>query len=164
MNNTLVQYFIKYGHLVLPGIGILKWDKQEAYWENNKLIAPKEQIILEPIFEKPIDSFFAFISEDLGISKDQAHLHFDEYMDDFTCRTIASLNIGNLGTLHKNASQYSWNNLYNSVSYYRDISPNMVELNTESLSNEKPIKVEAWILSAGIIFIIAVTLIIFKFL
>lgn len=164
MNNSIVQYFIKFGHLVIPGIGTLNWQKQEAFWENNKLNAPKEQIILEPIFENPAPSFFTFIAEDLGISEEQAQLQFQEYIDDFTCKTIASLNIGNLGTLHKNASQYSWNNLYNSSSYYKDIIPNLAENSSGEIASDKPIKGEAWIIWAVIITIIAVSLILFKFL
>lgn len=164
MNNSIVQYFIKFGHLVLPGIGTLNWHKQEAFWENNKLNAPKEQIILEPIFENPTPSFFIFIAEDLGISEVQARLQFQEYMDDFTYKTIASLNIGNLGTLHKNASQYSWNNLYNSSNYYKDIIPNLAENSSEDIVSGTPIKGESWIIWAVIITIIAVSLILFKFL
>lgn len=165
MNNSLIQYLIKFGHLVLPGIGILKWQKQEAYWENNKLIAPKEQIILEPKFEKPAKSFYAFLAAELGISEEQAILQFEDYMDNFTGRTIASLNIGNLGTLHKNASQYSWNNLYNSVSYYRDIVPNLAENRTGELITENTSqKIATWIIWAGIITITAISLIVFKYL
>jgi hypothetical protein len=164
MNNSIVQYFIKFGHLVLPGIGTLNWQKQEAFWENNKLNAPKEQIILEPIFENPTSSFFTFIAEDLGISAEQAQLQFQEYMDDFTCKTIASLNIGNLGTLHKNASQYSWNNLYNSSHYYKDMVPDLAENSSEDTASGKPKKGESWIIWAVIMTIIAVSLILFKFL
>jgi hypothetical protein len=162
MNNTLIQYFIKFGHLVLPEIGTLKWHKQEAYWESNTLIAPREQIVLEQVYEKPSKQFYGFLADDLGLSIEQATLQFEAYMNEFTNQTIASLNIGNLGTLHKNASQYSWNNLYNGENYYKNITPIAASVVVEDPSQTATKKMSGWVIWTIVITLIAVSLILYK--
>jgi hypothetical protein len=162
MNNTLIQYFIKFGHLVLPEIGTLKWHKQEAYWESNSLIAPKEQIVLEQIYEKPSKQFYSFVADDLGLSTEQASLQFEAYLNEFNNQTIASLNIGNLGTLHKNASQYSWNNLYHGESYFKNITPVTAATEQEHDLSQSQNKINAWVTWTIVIAIIAFSLILYK--
>jgi hypothetical protein len=162
MNNTLIQYFIKFGHLVLPEIGTLKWHKQEAFWESNTLIAPKEQIVLEQVYEKPSKQFYSFIADDLGVSIEQATIQFEAYLNDFTNQSIASLNIGNLGTLHKNASQYSWNNLYNGDNYYKNIIPVVASEVFVDEANVTAKKLNAWLVWTIVITIIAISLILYK--
>jgi hypothetical protein len=162
MNNTLILYFIKFGHLVLPEIGTLKWHKQEAYWESNTLIAPKEQIVLEQVYEKPSKQFYSFVADDLGLSIEQATLQFEAYLNEFTNQTIASLNIGNLGTLHKNASQYSWNNLYNGENYYKNITPVAASVEVEEHSQASTKKLNSWVIWTIVITLIAVSLILYK--
>ncbi len=162
MNNSLIQYFIKFGHLVLPGIGILKWHKQEAYWENNILVAPKEQIILESVHEKPSKQFYTFIADDLGISVEQANLQLEAYINQFISQKIGSLNIGNLGTLHKNESQYAWNNLYQGDHYFKDITPILAATFTDDNTIDKPKQKNTWIVWAIVIAVISISLILFK--
>lgn len=162
MNHTLIQYFIKFGHLVLPEIGTLKWHKQEAFWESNALIAPKEYIVLEQVYEKPSKQFYSFIADDLGVSIEQATIQFKVYLNDFTNQTIASLNIGNLGTLHKNASQYSWNNLYNGDNYYKNITPVVASEVLIDHSHVTEKKLNAWLVWTMVITIIAISLILYK--
>ncbi len=162
MNNSLIQYFIKFGHLVLPEIGTLKWQKQEAYWESNTLIAPKEQIVLESVYENPSKQFYTFVAEDLGLSIEQATIQFDIYLKEFTNQAIASLNIGNLGTLHKNASQYSWNNLYNGENYFKNITPVAAPIVKEKDSKVSSNKSSIWIIWTLIITSIAIILILYK--
>jgi hypothetical protein len=162
MNNTLIQYFIKFGHLELPEIGTLKWHKQEAYWESNTLIAPKEQIVLEQVYVKPSKQFYSFVADDLGLSIEQATLQFEAYLNEFTNQTIASLNIGNLGTLHKNASKYSWNNLYNGDDYYKNIIPVAATVMVTDEAKETVKKLNTWIIWTVVIIIIAVVLILYK--
>jgi hypothetical protein len=162
MNNSLIQYFIKFGHLVLPEIGILKWHKQEAFWENNTLIAPKEQIILESVNEKPSKQFYAFIADELGISVEQANLQFETYINQFTSQNIGSLNIGNLGTLHKNVSQYAWNNLYQGDQYFKNITPIVAAVDIDEKINVANRNYSAWMYWAIAITIVAVSLILLK--
>jgi hypothetical protein len=149
---------------VFPGIGVIKWQKQEPYWENNKLVAPKQQIIFELMYEQPSQQFYTFLADDLGVSKEDAILQFEDFINQFTIKTIASINIGNLGTLHKNASQYSWNSLYNSVSYYRDINPKYADKKFEDGLIEQPKKIESWILWAIGFILIGISLIVYKHL
>lgn len=162
MNNSLIQYLIKFGHLILPEIGTLKWQKQEAYWESNTLIAPKEQIVLESVYENPSKQFYSFVAEDLGLSIEQATIQFEVYLKEFTNQTIASLNIGNLGTLHKNASQYSWNNLYNEENYFKNLTPVATSIVEDYENKEISNKSISWIVWTLIITTIAVILILYK--
>ena len=122
MTKSLVQFFIKNGHLDLPNIGVLRWSKQESVWLNNQLSAPKETIVLDNITANPTKHFYSFLAEDLGISVEQASVQFEAYLLDFTSKKIASLNIGSLGTLLKNEEVISWNNLYNAEIYYKDLN------------------------------------------
>jgi hypothetical protein len=162
MNNSLIQYLIKFGHLVLPEIGTLKWQKQEAYWESNTLIAPKEQIVLESVYENPSKQFYSFVAEDLGLSIEQATIQFEVYLKEFTNQTIASLNIGNLGTLHKNASQYSWINLYNEENYFKNLTPVATSIIEDYENKEISNKSISWIVWTLVITTIAVILILYK--
>ena len=162
MTNSLIQYFIKNGHLDLPGIGSLKLHKEEAFWENNQLIAPKEKIILDPIANKPSKSFFIFLADDLGISIEQANLQFEIFINQFISQTIASLTIGNLGTLHKNASQISWNNLYHSDYYYHNLEPNIAEKSKDHSNEFASEKKVDWWVWAIVIAVIALSLIFYK--
>jgi hypothetical protein len=140
----------------------LKWQKQEAYWESNTLIAPKEQIVLESVYENPSKQFYSFVAEDLGLSIEQATIQFEVYLKEFTNQTIASLNIGNLGTLHKNASQYSWNNLYNEENYFKNLTPVATSIVEDYENKEISNKSISWIVWTLIITTIAVILILYK--
>ncbi len=162
MINSLVQYFIKNGHLELPGIGSLKWLKQESYWENNMLVAPKELITLDPISNKPEVAFFIHLSDDLGISVDQAEIQFDEFLNSFKSQTIASLTFGNLGTLHKNAANISWNNLYYSESYFKFNEPTIVSNDSNDLDDVYSSSIKSWVLWAITIAIVSIILIVYK--
>ena len=124
MTKSLVQYFIKNGHLDLPNIGVLRWSKQESVWLNNQLSAPKETIVLDTIAANPTKYFYSFLAEDCGLSVEQAIVKFEAFILDFTSKKIASLNMGSLGTLLKNEEVISWNNLYNAEIYYKDLNIN----------------------------------------
>jgi hypothetical protein len=162
MTKSLVQYFIKNGHLDLPTIGVLRWSKQESVWQNNQLTAPKETIILDRIVANPTKHFYSFLAEDLGLSIEQAHVQFENYIADFTSKKIASLNIGSLGTLLKNEEEVSWNNLYNADIYYKDITINP-SINSD-IVNELPIetKKDYWWVWTILIAFIALALIFYK--
>ncbi len=162
MINSLIQYFIKNGHLDMPGIGTLKLYREEAFWENNILVAPKEKIVLDPISNKPSKSFFIFLADDLGVSIEQANLQFESFINQFVTQTIASLTIGNLGTLHKNASQISWNNLYNSEYYFKNIALSLadtIDNNANEFAVEKKV---SWWVWAIVITVTSLALIFYK--
>jgi hypothetical protein len=106
-------------------------------------------------------AFYHYLSEALNISFEQANLQFDEFINQFKTQKIASLNLGHLGTLHKNDSIFSWNNLYNANMYYKD-----VEIEIGSFVQEQPTesflaKDYWWLWAIGFILIAAV-LIIYK--
>jgi hypothetical protein len=162
MINSLIQYFIKNGHLDMPGIGSLRLFKEEAYWENNQLIAPKEKIVLDPVANKPSKDFFIFLADYLGLSVDQAILQFDAFINQFISQTIASLTIGNLGTLHKNASQISWNNLYHSEYYFNNVETIVSETSNEDSNEFASERKIGWWIWAIIISIISIALIFYK--
>ena len=161
MIQTLVQYFIKNGHLDLPSIGILKWGKQASHWENNKFIAPKEFIHLEITEVVPSKHFFNFLSEELNVSVEQANLQYEAFIQKFLSQPITSLNFGNLGTLHKNQNEISWNNLYNAAVYYQDLSMNIAPV-FEEHQGENNQKKDYWWIWALLLVAIAAGLIIYK--
>jgi hypothetical protein len=161
MIQTLVQYFIKNGHLDLPSIGILKWSKQASYWENNKFIAPKEFIDLEITDVIATKHFFNFLSEELNVSVEQANLQYEAFIQKFLSQPITSLNFGNLGTLHKNQNEISWNNLYNADVYYQDLEMNIVPVFEEQTENNYR-KKDYWWIWALVLVAIAAALIFYK--
>ena len=162
MNNSLVQYFIKFGHLVLPGLGILKWNKQEAYWEKDTLVSPYEEILLDPIDDTPSKSFYAFIGDELGLSIEEAITQYQDYIDQFTSQTISSLPIGNLGTIQKNASVYSWSNQFDSTAYFKNITPKMVADITPNDHNEDNKQSISWIIWTIVLAMVAFVIIVYK--
>ncbi len=161
MIHTLVQYFIKYGHLDLPTIGILKWSKQASYWELNKFVAPKEFIELEITEVTPSKQFYNFLADELNISIEQANLQFDAFIQQFKEQKITSLNFGNLGTLHKNENLISWNNLYNADLYYKDLAMDMAPLFESKYEQANKNRDYWWVWTIGLI-LIAAALILLK--
>jgi len=161
MIQTLVQYFIKNGHLDLPAIGILKWSKQASFWENNKFVAPKEFIVLDKVEVTPSKQFYSFIAEDLDISIEQAILQFDQFIQQFKDQKMASLNFGNLGTLHKNESIISWNNLYNGDAYYKDLEMTISPV-FEGETSDPDVPKDHWRIWTILLVIIAAALIMYK--
>jgi hypothetical protein len=163
MIQTLVQYFIKNGHLDLPAIGILKWSKQASFWEQHKFIAPKEYIVLELAEVNPTKHFYTFLADELNISIEQAILQYDGFIQQFKEQEITSLNFGNLGTLHKNGNEISWNNLYNADIYYKDLELNIASIHENNEFSPKSHKDYWWVWTI-VLMLIAVSLIIYKHL
>ncbi len=162
MTKSLVQYFIKNGHLDLPNIGILRWSKQESVWLNNQLSAPKETIVLDNISANPNKHFYSFLAEDLGLSVEQANVQFEAYILDFTSKKIASLNIGSLGTLLKNEDVISWNNLYNAEIYYKDLNINHTAASNNEEEQYAKSNKDYWWVWTILIASIAIALILYK--
>ena len=146
----------------MPGIGSLKLTKTEAYWEQNQLIAPKEEIVLDPMANKPSKAFYIFLADDLGVSVEQAILQYESFINQFISQTIASLTIGNLGTLHKNASQISWNNLYHSANYFNNITVATTSNTNEDTNGFAPERKISWWVWGIIFTVVSLTLIYVK--
>jgi len=162
MINSLIQYLVKFGHLVLPGIGTLNWQKNEAHWEGEELVAPNELVNFDPIYDKPNKSFYIYLGEDLGLNEDQAKIQFESFLNQFTNQSIANLPIGNIGVIHKNASQYRWENQFIGNTYYSNQLPKLVEGNDTDNSEVEVSHDRQWIIWTLIIIIISISLIFYK--
>lgn len=127
MINILVQYFIDNGQISMPEIGTLKLSKNEAFWDDGKLIAPNEYIVLE---HKNVDNnshLIHYLSSALDISFDEANNQFTQFLQPILSQQVASLNFGNLGTIHKNGANITWNSLYKADVFYNNLTPTIVE-------------------------------------
>lgn len=159
MIQILVQYFILNGHLDLVNIGSLKWVKKEAFWQDDTLVAPAEEIVFDSVFNKPSRFFYNYLADELGISTDQAALKFDEFMNSITSENTTEVQFGNLGTIKKDNNTYSWTSNYNSTTYYKDLQVPK----SSSYNNEQAIvKSNKWGIWALVLFLMALALILFK--
>lgn len=157
MIHTLVNYFIQFGNISLPGIGSLTLTKNDAVWENNTLNAPEESIVFNDQIIGDNKQLIEFIADELNLTFNESTSQLENLLQHFTNQKVASLNFGNLGTFHKNGSKISWNSLYNSSVYYQHYTSIINENDaTNKIDNKN------WIISAVIILIMSITLIIYK--
>lgn len=163
MVNTLVQYFIQYDHLDLPGIGSLKWVKQDAFWQENQLVAPVENILFDPIDNKPSKQFYVFLADELSISTDQAVLKYEQFWNDFLEKDSTEMSLGNLGVIQKKENQFYWISNYDASSFYKNITlsqESIRQYETHLDSNGSPI--DKWWIWALLITGFSFALICFK--
>jgi len=162
MTNILVQYFIKNGHISLPEIGTLKLSKNEAFWDDGKLIAPNEYIVLEHKNEEHTNHLINYLSAELDISLDEANAQYNQFLQPILSHQVASLNFGNLGTIHKNGSKITWNSLYKADVFYKNITPSIFEEalpNNHIVSSNTNLNMMIWTI---IITALSILLIIYK--
>jgi len=156
----LTQYLAQHGQLILPNIGVLQLEKEEANWVNAVLIAPKEKIVFDQSSIEPVQSFYQFLSEQMSISIDQAKVQYQEFLAHIFNAENAQLSIGNFGTLSKQLDNYSWMSGYDAQVFYKniDINPHaMVEA-----TNEKP--KDKWYWWAILFAAVGILAILFKFI
>ncbi len=163
MIKHLVQYFIQNDHLDLPGVGAIKWSKQEAFWKEGVLIAPKEQIVFDPISSKPSKQFYNFLADELGISTDQAMLKFESFVENFTSQTISDLVLGNIGTLHKNASKITWESNFDDKAYYKDLDLSSTAQSQFIANQNAGLYNDKWWIWSLLIALLAAGLIVYKY-
>ena len=156
----LTQYFAQHGQLILPNIGVLQLEKEEANWEASILLAPKEKIVFEAGSIKPSKSFYQFLSEALSISTDLAMVQYQAFLDQTFSEEKATLKIGNFGTLSKQMNTYSWSATFDSNLYYQNIAIAPQELLTALDENPK----DKWYWWALVLALVAVACILFKYL
>lgn len=161
MIKSLEQYFIQFGHLELPKIGSLKWLKKEAEWQNGKLIAPSESIILDCIDTKPTKAFYNFLGDALNISTEQAIIQYDQLLDN-AIENNEPITIGNLGTIKKVDNAYIWLSNFNSTTYFSDINLGNVSLSDSSINTVHKSNKMNWKIWALLLFAIAAIAILFK--
>jgi hypothetical protein len=162
MINILVQYFIKNGHISLPEIGTLKLSKNEAFWDDGKLIAPNEYIVLEHKNVENNSHFINYLSAELDITAEEANNQYTQFLQPILSQQVASLNFGNLGTIHKNGSKITWNSLYKADVFYKNLTPSIFE---ESLPNKHKVSSNTnknMIIWTIIIIALSILLIIYK--
>jgi hypothetical protein len=162
MHTILTQYFALNGQLVIPNIGIIKWIKRESIWQNATLKSPEESIVFELSDVKPSKQFYHFLSEQLGVSYDQAIIQLDQFIDQLINLEQNPFVLGNFGTLLKKEGQYTWTSHFNSNAYFKDIEINPIELQEEIVTDNK-ITIK-WQIGALLFTLFAVIAILFKLL
>ena len=161
MINLLVQYFIKNGHISLPGIGSLKITKNESYWDDGKLIAPNEYIQLDHKNFEQINNLINYIADELDVTQAEANNQFNKFLEQILSQQIASLNFGNLGTFYKNGANITWNGIYKSDDYFNNITPDLYYPEEED-SKSSTQNDYSWLIWSLLIFIISIALIFYK--
>lgn len=161
MINLLVQYFIKNGHISLPGIGTLQLTKNESFWDDGKLIAPNEYIQLDYKNFEQSDVLIKYLANELDVTQAEANTQFIQFLESIFAQQVASLNFGNLGTLHKNGSKFTWNSIYKSDDYFNNMAPNLYPAEDEN-SNSTSRKDHSWLIWSIVIAAISIALIIYK--
>jgi hypothetical protein len=121
MLEYLTQYFAQHGQLILPNIGVLQLEKEEAHWETAVLLAPKEKIVFDHSPVKPSNSFYQFLSEQLSVSTDQAMVQYQAFINHAFSTENAQLQFGNFGCLSKQMDTYTWNAGFDSNLFYKNI-------------------------------------------
>jgi hypothetical protein len=163
MKNSIYQYFILNGRIVLPGIGTLQLQRQKAVFLSNGYIAPKEKVVFISNEATPSPEFYDFIANQLDVSLEEATVQFHDYINDFIGQTSASLPIGNIGTFHKNYAHIQWVGFFNEVPFYKDFSPNAAIDSIEATLKADEPKKDFSIIWYIILFVIATVLILIKY-
>ncbi len=162
MIKSLELYFIQNGYLDLPSIGSIKLSMQEAECQDNILHAPQETIVFDPNGDKPTKDFYNFIADRLDISVEQAAVKLDQLIQTFKSKTVATLEIGSLGVIQKQADHYKWTSFYQGVDYYQNLSLAAINTNHTLLDDFDNNNTNKWIKWALALFVLALTLIFYK--
>jgi hypothetical protein len=162
MINLLVQYFIKNGQISLTGIGTLKLSKNEAFWDEGKLIAPNEYIILEKKIIDNDDTLIQYLANELDISIEETTTHFAILLEPFIKQQVFSLNFGSLGTFHKNGAKITWNSLYKSDVYFKNVSPDILKEELDDNFKTPNTTIKSWLIWTIIILTVSILLILYK--
>jgi hypothetical protein len=161
MTKSLEQYFIQFGHLDLPGIGSLKWSKQEAEWQDGVLYAPQEHILFDPIGDKPSKQCYNFLGDHLGCTSEQAALKLEQLIQQFKEQTVSNFELGSLGVIQKQADHYKWTTYYQSVDYYKNINVKVASYANNEIEEEASTSTKWWVWAISIA-VIAIALILYK--
>ena len=163
MLKSLIQYFAKNGELILPKIGRIKYHKEEASWVDAVLLAPKETIIFESIDLKPSHQFYHFLANSLKLTFEQAIIEFEAYLNSVFQNELSHFELGNFGTLSKKEDAYEWTSNFHSIAYLNNIDIAPI-INSDKMDANHLTPSGKWKVWAVIIAIIAIILILYKFL
>ncbi len=164
MINKAAQYFIRFGHLDLPKLGNIKWQKKEAQWQDGVLYAPQESIEFEPMEVKPSKQFYIYLADQLCISNDQAAIQWEEKFNSFTTSMNDSIEIGNLGVISKVNGETIWTSNYDASKYYKDIHLASSVISETLITTDEKSKKDNWVWWALVFVVLAIISIFYKYL
>jgi len=164
MINNAALYFIRFGHLDFPKIGTIKWQKQEAQWQEGVLFAPQEAIVFEAINVKPTKQFYNFLADHLNISNDQAAVKWEGIFNNFNTASPDSIEIGNLGILKNINGAAVWESYFDATKYYKDINLASSAISETMVRQDDFTKKDKWIWWALAFFILSIITIAYKYL
>ena len=160
MIHLAIKYFIRFGQLDIPSVGQLKLSKKEAELIEGVLKSPSEFIELELNTGIPSKQFHQFLGNALDISADQAAIQYAQIWEN-KFENDRKVMIGNLGIISKNEGVYTFDSLFNSSQFYKDIEvgnlPNSEIFETE-LTAQKNDKWAIWAIAFAVIAILAILL------
>lgn len=161
MEINLIKYLFLNNELPLSGVGLLKIKYQPAYIEKNFLVPANSFIELLKLENIQITSLINFIAENEKISKENAHLMYNSYINNnFIISSNSEINLLGIGFFYKNN-----NNIW---CFEQKLLNNFlldpIKLNPNSMVENEPIKnYKNWGLAAQIIAILSIILILIKF-
>ena len=164
MINNAAHYFIRFGHLDLPKLGTIKWQKKEARWQDGVLYAPQESIDFEPMEAKPSKQFYIFLADQLSISNDQAAIQWEEKFNAFTTSMNDSIEIGNLGVISKVNGETIWSANYDASKYYKDIHLASSVISETIVADNENSNKDKWMWWALVFVLLAIISIVYKYL
>lgn len=160
---TLEKYFLEHGHLIMPGIGQLRFDQKDAANSNGHFVSPTESIqfeLLESTHTKPSKLFYIFLSDHLDCSVEQAMIDFTNFFQN-QLNTNQSIDLGNLGQVILSNGIYTYHSNFNSTDYFQAFKFDKVLLDNQQDNNFNANNNKWWIFPL-IIAVIAIIAIILK--
>ncbi len=159
MKNTIEKYFIAFGYLSLPNIGMIKLEKKDAILENGIWEAPNETIVFENINEQPSKHFYAYVADALSISTDQAILKYEQLITDLI--SSGDFILGSLGLFQIRNQNVIFTSNYNSADFYASLHIETVQ-NIDGNNNQIHAKKDNWFVWAIVIAVAATIAILIK--
>ena len=145
---TLEKYFLEHGQLVIPSIGLLRYDQKDAQLLDNQFQPPVEKIIFEALDEpnsKPNKLFYIYLSEHLDCTIEQAMIDYTAF---FTNQLSSNnvVDLGNLGQLKTINNTFSFESNFSSANYYQKISIDKVLTEDQDENNFNTSPSRWWII------------------
>jgi hypothetical protein len=160
---TLEKYFLNHGHLIIPGIGHLRFDQKDATSSNGQFISPTETIQFDSLDSdqtKPSKLFYIFLSDHLDCSVEQAMIDYANFIQN-QINTNQLIDLGNLGQLKLNNGIFTYYSNFNSKDYFQDFRFDKVLIENQNENNFTATNKRWWIFPL-IIAIVAIIAIILK--
>ncbi len=157
---TLEKYFLEFGHLLIPGIGQLRFVQKDASHSDGQFYPPNEFIQfenLEVAQSKPSKLFYIYLSEQLDCSVEQAMIDYSNFFQN-QLNNNNTIELGNLGQLKLENSIYTYHSNFNSDNYYQNINFDKVLIENQNENNFNISNNNWWILPLiiGVLAIIAI--------